>query len=136
MPDTGAYVLDNSFIIQRYHPDVYLMTETEIHRFFKECDQYVLRKRVPGRAYVFPALYRFMYCCGVRSAEARQLKCRDVHLDRSYVDILWAKAHRDRRLFLSEERTPPFLRVNEEVPECVSSCGKRSQYPSASHKAS
>lgn len=53
--DTGAYVLDNSFIIQRYHPDVYLMTETEIHRFFKECDQYVLRKRVPGRAYVFPA---------------------------------------------------------------------------------
>lgn len=46
-----------------------------------------------------------MYCCGVRSAEARQLKCRDVHLDRSYVDILWAKAHRDRRLFLSEELT-------------------------------
>ena len=26
--DSDAYVLDNSFIIQRYHPDVYLMTET------------------------------------------------------------------------------------------------------------
>ena len=50
--DSGAYVLDNSFIIQRYHPDVYLMTEAEIHCFFKECDQYVLRRKVPGRAYV------------------------------------------------------------------------------------
>ena len=39
--DTNAYVLDNSFIIQRYHADIYLMTETEIHCFFKECDQYV-----------------------------------------------------------------------------------------------
>ena len=103
--DISAYVLDNSFIIQRYHPEVYLMTEAEIHCFFKECDQYVLRKKVPGRAYVFPALYRFMYCCGVRSAEARQLKCQDVHLDKSFVDILWAMAHRDRRLFLSEELT-------------------------------
>ena len=103
--DTSAYVLDNSFIIQRYRPDVYLMTETEIHCFFKECDQYVLRYKAPGRAYVFPALYRFMYCCGVRSIEARQLRCQDVHLDKSYVDILWAKAHRDRRLFISEELT-------------------------------
>ena len=58
--DSDAYVLDNSFIIQRYHPDVYLMTETEIQRFFNECDQYVLRHKAPGRAYVFPALYRFM----------------------------------------------------------------------------
>ena len=70
--DSDAYVLDNSFIIQRYHPDVYLMTETEIQRFFNECDHYVLRHKALGRAYVFPALYRFMYCCGVRSAEARQ----------------------------------------------------------------
>ncbi len=103
MGDTNAYVIDNSFIIQKYHAEVYLMTEHEIQRFFEECDIYVRRKNIPGRAYVFPALYRFMYCCGIRSQEARQLKCEDVHLDKGYVDILWAKAHRDRRLFLSDE---------------------------------
>ncbi|WP_373721457.1 tyrosine-type recombinase/integrase [Bacteroides heparinolyticus] len=79
------------------------MTEHEIQRFFKECDIYVRRHNIPSRAYVFPALYRFMYCCGVRSQEARMLKCEDVHLDKGYVDILWAKAHRDRMLFLSDE---------------------------------
>lgn len=113
--DSDAYVLDNSFIIQRYHPDVYLMTETEIQRFFNECDQYVLRHKAPGRAYVFPALYRFMYCCGIRSVEARQLKCQDVHLDKEYVDILWGKAHRDRRLFLSEELTQYLIDYNAAI---------------------
>lgn len=113
--DSDAYVLDNSFIIQRYHPDVYLMTETEIQRFFNECDQYVLRHKAPGRAYVFPALYRFMYCCGVRSVEARQLKCQDVHLDKEYVDILWGKVHRDRRLFLSEELTQYLIDYNAAI---------------------
>lgn len=98
-----AYVLDDRFKIQRYHAEVYLMSENEIRIFFKECDSYVLRFKSPGRPYVFPALYRFLYCCGTRCAEARNLKCEDVHLDKGYVDILQAKAHRDRRLFLSDE---------------------------------
>ena len=52
---------------------------------------------------MFPALYRFLYCCGVRCGEARKLKCCDVHLDDGFVDILNTKSHRDRRLYLSEE---------------------------------
>ena len=101
--DTSAYVLDNKFIVRQYHAEVYLMTEDEIRRFFDECDRCAPHPNYPGRIYVYPALYRFMYCCGVRSAEARNLKCKDVNLDEGYADILWAKAHRDRRLFLSDE---------------------------------
>lgn len=98
-----AYVLDDRFTIQRYHAEVYLMTNNEIRAFFKECDSFVLRHKSLGRAYVFPALYRFLYCCGARCAEARNLRCEDVHLDKGYVDILQAKAYRDRRMFLSDE---------------------------------
>jgi len=101
--NADAYVLDDRFTVQRYHAEVYLMTDNEIQRFFKECDHFVLRHKSQGRAYVLPALYRFLYCCGVRCAEARNLKCEEVHLDKGYVDVLYAKAHRDRRLFLSEE---------------------------------
>ncbi len=101
--ETDAYVLDNRFSIQHYHAEVYLMTNDEIQAFFKECDAYVLRTRLLGRPYVLPALYRFLYCCGVRCAEARKLKCTDAHLEDGYVDIIGTKSHRDRRLYLSEE---------------------------------
>lgn len=110
--DEDAYILDDRFTIQRYHADVYLMTEKEIQTFFMECDAYVLRKRLPGRQYVFPAMYRFLYCCGVRCGEARKLKCEDVHLDKGYIDIMQSKAHRDRRLYLSQELID-YLKVYE-----------------------
>ena len=101
--ESDAYVLDDRFSIQHYHAEVYLMTNEEIQTFFKACDSYVLRPKLLGRPYVFPALYRFLYCCGVRCGEARKLKCCDVHLDDGFVDILNTKSHRDRRLYLSEE---------------------------------
>ena len=63
----------------------------------------MLRHKAKGRPYVLPALYRFLYCCGVRCREARNLKCTEVHLNEGYVDILQSKAHRDRRLYLSDE---------------------------------
>ena len=71
-----AYVLHDKYSIQKYHAEVYLMTELEIQCFFEECDRYVLRYKLLGRAYVFPALYRFLYCCGVRCCEARQTSLR------------------------------------------------------------
>ncbi len=64
---------------------------------------YMLRKKIPGRPYVYPALYRFLYCCGARCGEARHLRCENVHLNDGYLDILQSKGHRDRRLFLSDE---------------------------------
>ncbi len=101
--ERDAYILDDRFSIQHYHAEVYLMTNEEIRAFFKKCNAYVLRTKLLGRPYVFPALYRFLYCCGVRCAEARKLKCCDVHLDEGFVDIRSTKSHRDRRLYLSEE---------------------------------
>ena len=101
--DKEAYVLDDRFKIQRYHAEVYLLAESEIQAFFKACDCFVLRQKTRGRSYVLPALYRFLYCCGVRCAEARNLKCSNVHLTEEYVDILHSKGHRDRRLYLSNE---------------------------------
>lgn len=116
--DNTAYVLDSRFAIQHYHAEVYLMTDNEIQTFFKECDSYVLKQNMLGRPYVFPALYRFLYCCGARCGEARNLKCTDVHLDMGYVDILQTKTHRDRRLFLSEEVVTYLKKYNIAIDKC------------------
>lgn len=113
-----AYILDNRFIIQKYHAEVYLMSKNEIRRFFKECDIFVLKRKSIGRPYVLPALYRFLYCCGARCAEARNLKCTDVHLDKGYIDILQSKAHRDRRLFLSDELIEYLKSYNTAISKC------------------
>lgn len=116
--DTEAYVLDSRFVIQHYRAEVYLLTNDEIQTFFKECDSYVLKHKVPGRSYVLPALYRFLYCCGVRCAEARNLKCENVHLSKGYVDILKSKAHTDRRLYLSDELISYLKKYNKAMEKC------------------
>jgi len=116
-----AYVLDDRFIIQKYHAEVYLMTETEILTFFEECNRFVLNYKASGRPYVFPALYRFLYCCGARCAEARKFRCENVHLDKDYIDILQSKAHRDRRLFLSDELIGYLIDYDKAISRCFPS---------------
>lgn len=99
-----AYVVGDNFVIRRYHAETYLMANSEIKAFFKECDPFVKSPMLkPGMQYVYPAFYRLMYCCGLRTIEARLLKCSDVHLESSCIDIMHAKGYRDRRLYLSEE---------------------------------
>ena len=90
--DNDAYVLDNRYTVQRYHAEVYLMTEDEIKLFFKACDSYVLKYNSSGRAYVYPALYRFLYCCGTRCGEARKLKYENVYLDKGYVYLAFKRS--------------------------------------------
>lgn len=116
--DNDAYILDNRYTIQRYHAEVYLMTDDEIQSFFKACDSYVLKRNSLGRAYIFPALYRFLYCCGTRCGEARKLKCENVHLNKGYVDILHSKGHRDRRLYLSDELILYLKHYNKAIESC------------------
>lgn len=118
--DNDAYILDSRYTIQRYHAEVYLMTDGEIQSFFKECDSYVLKHKALGRPYVFPALYRFLYCCGTRCGEVRNLKCENVHLNKGYVDILQSKAHRDRRLYLSDELILYLKHYNNAIETCFS----------------
>lgn len=116
--DNDAYILDNRYTIQRYRAEVYLMTEDEIKSFFKACDSYVTQRNSLGRAYVLPALYRFLYCCGTRCGEARKLKCKNVHLNKGYVDILHSKGHRDRRLYLSDELILYLKSYSKKIESC------------------
>jgi integrase/recombinase XerD len=113
-----AFILDAKYKIQRYHAEVYLMSENEIQSFFNNCDSYVLKRNYLGRPYVLPAIYRLLYCCGVRCGEARKLKCENVHLEESFIDIIQSKAHCDRRLFLSMEITEYLKKYDHAISRC------------------
>lgn len=81
----------------------YFFTENEITAFFRECDQITDVPHLKGRHLVLPAIFRLLYCCGLRCKEARTLARENVHLDQGYLDILQSKGPKSRRVYISDE---------------------------------
>ncbi len=112
-----AYVVSDKFTIRDYKPIPYFFTEAEIISFFATCDSTLLRKHLQlnGRHLILPVLFRFLYCCGVRTCEARFLLRENVELKKGYVDILSSKGLKDRRLYLSDELLELFEKFNTKI---------------------
>ncbi len=81
----------------------YFFTQKEIDCFFNKVDQVKKHPSYKGRELVIPAIFRLLYCCGLRCKEARILECSNVHIDELYIDIMQSKGPNSRRIFISEE---------------------------------
>ena len=99
----GAYMIPPKTVSQPVPEDPYFFTEEEISAFFRELDLIKPNKSFKGRELVIPALFRLLYCCGLRCKEARMLECRDVHLGELYIDVMQSKGPKSRRIFISQE---------------------------------
>ena len=99
----NAYVIPPKMATLPVAEDPYFFMPEEIEAFFKALDGIEPHKSFKGREIVFPALFRLLYCCGLRCKEARTLECCNVHLKDNYVDIMQSKGPKSRRLFISAE---------------------------------
>ncbi|NLB42587.1 MAG: tyrosine-type recombinase/integrase [Clostridiales bacterium] len=81
----------------------YFFTQKEINKFFEKLDGIQKNPSFKGRELVVPAIFRLLYCCGLRCKEARTLECCNVHMDELYIDVLLSKGHKSRRIFISEQ---------------------------------
>ena len=81
----------------------YFFTDDEIRAFFKDSDELPRHKENPGRELVVPALFRLMYCCGVRTKEARMLKTEDAMLNEHRIVIRNSKGSCTRQIYISED---------------------------------
>ena len=81
----------------------YFFTSEEIRIFFEACDAVEPHPNYPGREIVLPALFRLMYCCGLRCKEARTLLYESTHLDDCFLDILQSKGPKSRRIYINSE---------------------------------
>lgn len=81
----------------------YLFTTKEIEAFFRQCDEITINPYYKTRHIVLPAMYRLLYCCGLRCKEVRTLLAENVHLDRNYIDVLQSKGPNSRRIFITNE---------------------------------
>ena len=85
----------------RYVPHIF--TDQELQAFFAEIDQCAVSPYSPVRHLVIPVFFRVLYCCGLRSSEARLLKVEDVDLETGMLTIRQSKGNKDRNVMLSEE---------------------------------
>lgn len=98
-----AYIIPPKTASQPIPEPPYFFTQEEIDAFFEQLDAIKPHKSFKGREYVFPSLFRLLYCCGLRCKEARILECENVHLDELYIDIISSKGPKSRRIFISQE---------------------------------
>ena len=100
---SSAYIIPSGKVPLPAPVQPYLFTDDEIKAFFAACDSIPYDCHVPRRHIVLPAMYRLLYCCGLRCKEARTLERRQVFLDRRYIDVIQSKGPKSRRLYISQE---------------------------------
>lgn len=101
----GAYVLPPKIVHQLTPDPPYFFTEEEIEHFFIAADSIRPFSGFKGREFIIPAIFRLMYCCGVRCREARMLRCDNVSLNEGFIDIMQSKGPKNRRLYINDEFT-------------------------------
>jgi integrase/recombinase XerD len=86
----------------RYVPHIF--TDPELHAFFSSIDRCSISPYSgPVRHLVIPVFFRLLYCCGLRSSEARLLQVQDVDLEKGKLTIRQSKGHKDRTVMMSED---------------------------------
>ncbi|EMQ99524.1 integrase family protein [Paeniglutamicibacter gangotriensis Lz1y] len=95
-----AYVLAESWKSEFYRPHPYLLSRKEIDAFFGSAAD--LQIASPWR-WQSVAFFGLMQSCGLRTCEARRLQLQDVDLTAGFIDVLWSKGNRSRRLPLNDQ---------------------------------
>lgn len=107
-----AYVITNKVCRKQTRTIPHFLTDDEIVQFFDACDTLVPRKENPVRHLVLPMYFRLLYCCGVRTSEARLLLRKNVNLHSGFIDVIQSKGPKDRRLFLPEDLRLLYLKYD------------------------
>lgn len=109
---SDAYIVPNKICRKQTRTIPHFFTDDEIIRFFNACDTLTPRKENPVRHLVLPMYFRLLYCCGVRTSEARLLLRKNVNLHSGYIDVIQSKGPKDRRLFLPEDLRLLYLKYD------------------------
>ncbi len=87
--------------IERYVP--HFFSNQELTAFFSTCDNLKPHARIRARHMVIPVFFRLLYCCGLRTCEARTLRVENVDMQNGTIDIIRSKNHKSRRIPISED---------------------------------
>ena len=99
----AAYILPPDIARKDAPYAPYIYTEAEIQAIWNVLDALKPRRGFPVRHFVIPAMVKLLYCCGLRPAEVRRLRVRDVDLDKGRLNIMESKQHRSRIVMMADD---------------------------------
>ncbi len=85
----------------RYVP--HFFTHKELTAFFRACDKLRPHGAARARHLVLPVFFRLLYCCGLRTCEARMLRVEHVDLETGHIDIMQSKGCVSRRIPVADD---------------------------------
>ena len=98
-----TYVPSLDYSAKTIHYAPYIFTDRELASLCNAFDTLQPHWESPERESVVPALFRMMYCCGLRPAEPLNLLYDDVNLETGVIYIRQAKRKKDRRILMADE---------------------------------
>lgn len=98
-----AYVYPKKLVKTTEEFVPYIFTKDEISRILREADGIGPNKnKFVNTPYIYPAVIRMLYGCGLRIGEALALKCEHVDLDNGVLVIMSGKNNTSRLVPMSE----------------------------------
>jgi integrase len=126
-----AYLCQTRISIPK-SPEPHIFTDEQLAEFFRVCDSYAPAAFPRYRHILFPAMFRVIYCCGLRSSEACNLKRGDISLKNGTMKVIGSKGHKDRTVYLA----PDLLELCEKYDAAMEPLLPEREYffPSQHHK--
>ncbi len=87
--------------VPRY--EAHIFSDSELQSFFSKADCIVPNPESPAMHLCIPTLFRLLYCTGLRSSEARLLRCDEVDLQSGKIIVRNSKFRRRRIVFMGDE---------------------------------
>jgi len=113
----NAYIIPGRIPDKQIKYEAHIYTAAELKAFFSAVDHCPLSRFSPTRRYVIPVIFRLLYCCGLRSSEARLLKKEDVDLATGKITIRESKGWKARIVYMSGD----LLKLCEEYDSLIES---------------
>lgn len=100
----AAYVINPIAVPKSSHrPIPHIFTDTELKKFFEASDRLKYNDRAKYRHLIVPVIFRLMYCCGLRPAEARLILRKNIDFREASIKIQESKGHKDRLVIMSDD---------------------------------
>jgi integrase len=98
-----AYIIPGHFPDRQVKYEAHVYTVAELKAFFCAIDLCPPSPFSTTRRYVIPVIFRLLFCCGLRSSEARMLKTEDIDLASGKITIRESKGWKARIVYMSDD---------------------------------